>query len=85
MASVIPQPTPNPAAYKFTIQGHRFDRAVTIKDAASAEGTPFEPLFLLPGVASVFATADFVTVTKRPEADWSELAGPARKALESSF
>lgn len=85
MTTVIPQPTPNPAAYKFTIRGHRFEGPVTIRDAAGAEGTPFEGLFLLQGVASVFATADFVTVTKRPEADWSTLVDPARKALESSF
>ena len=85
MAKVIPQPTPNPQAYKFTIEGHRFDAPVTIGDVAEAEGTPFERVFRLSGVASVFATADFVTVTKDPAADWGELVDLARQALEHSF
>lgn len=85
MATVIPQPTPNPAAYKFTIEGHRFESPLTIGDQAAAEGTPFEGLFRLDGVASVFATADFVTITKRPDADWSTIVDPARQALENAF
>jgi len=85
MANVIPQPTPNPAAYKFTIQGHRFEAPVTIGDQAAAEGTPFEGLFRIDGVASVFATADFVTITKSPGTEWSQLVEPARKALQNSF
>ena len=43
----------------------------------SRAGTPFEPLFGLPGVASVFATADFVTITKAADADWAGIIEPA--------
>lgn len=85
MATVIPQPTPNPAAYKFTIEGHRFESPVTIADQAAAAGTPFEPLFRLDGVQSVFATADFVTITKRSDADWADILDPAKKALQNAF
>ncbi|MHC4548305.1 MAG: NifU N-terminal domain-containing protein [Planctomycetota bacterium] len=84
MAQVTPQPTPNPLAYKFTLAGHRFERPLTL-DAGSAGGTPFEGLFKLPGIVSVFATGDFVTVTKDAGADWGQLIDPARKHLEESF
>ena len=85
MVQVIPQPTPNPQAYKFTLEGHAFDSPQTIGDAGAAAGTPFQGLFLLPGVLSVFATSNFVTVTKDPGADWAEIVEPARQLLERSF
>jgi hypothetical protein len=84
MALVTPQPTPNPQAYKFTITGHAFSSPLSL-DASSAAGTPFEGLFQLPGVVSIFATADFVTVTKEPAADWDQLLEPARAHLEQAF
>ena len=85
MANVTAQPTPNPAAYKFTIEGHSFDGPQTIGSAADAAGTPFEPLFGLPGVVSVFATANFVTVTKAADADWTAILEPAQSAISQAF
>jgi hypothetical protein len=85
MAHVVPQPTPNPQAYKFTIEGHAFRKPTTVPDAAAAKGTPFEGLFRLPGVVSVFATANFVTITKAPAANWTTILEPAKKALEQAF
>lgn len=85
MATVIPQATPNPQAYKFTIEGRSFDSPVTCTSADAAAGTPFEGLFRLPGVVSVFATANFVTVTKEPAADWGTLLDAAKQVLEDSL
>ncbi len=85
MAHVVPQPTPNPHAFKFTLEGHTFHKPTTVTSAAAAKGTPFERLFGLPGVASIFATANFVTITKAPGADWAEIVEPAKKALEQAF
>ena len=85
MAKVIPQPTPNPQAYKFTLEGHTFKGPQTVGDPGAARGTPFERLFAIPGVASVFATANFVTVTKDAGADWGAILEPARAALEKIF
>ena len=85
MANVTAQPTPNPAAYKFTIEGHQFDGPVTIGSAGEAAGGPFEALFTLPGVKSVFATANFVTITKDPAADWGGIVDAATASLSSSF
>lgn len=85
MAEVIPQATPNPQAYKFTIEGHSFDAPVTIRSAAEAAGTPFEGLFALPGVTGLFATANFVTLTKEPAADWDGILAGAAQALSQAF
>jgi len=85
MANVTAQPTPNPAAYKFTIEGHSFDGPQTVASAADASGTPFEPLFGLPGVVSVFATANFVTVMKAADADWTAILEPAKSAISQAF
>jgi NFU1 iron-sulfur cluster scaffold homolog, mitochondrial len=70
------QETPNPNAGKFVV-GERFDprRGRTYADPGSAAGVPFaERLLADPDVLSVFAVADFVTVTKRDAARWTELA-----------
>jgi len=85
MAEIIALPTPNPQAYKFTIEGHTFSQPVTLSSAAGAAGTPFEALFQVRGVAGVFATANFVTLTKRPDATWDEILEPAKQALAKHF
>ena len=85
MVEAIPQPTPNPQAYKFTLDGHAFDRPIAIGGADEAAGTPFEGLFALPGVASIFATSNFVTVMKEPAADWGPILDSAKEALERAF
>lgn len=71
------EPTPNPQAGKFTVgctlvegrRGHTFDSA-----QAAAEHPLAAALLREPGVRSVFVVADFVTVTKAPDADWRTLA-----------
>ncbi len=78
-------PTPNPNAMKFTIPGHRFASPQTVGSAAAAAGTPFAPLFALPGVASIFATADFVTIMKLPDAEWGPIVASATEALGAAF
>jgi hypothetical protein len=86
--SVRYQPTPNPNAGKFTV-----DRQVvpgsasrSFYNAAQAESDPVaSALFALDGVASVFMVADFVTVTKSPEADWDVLVPAVTETLEQSM
>ncbi|HVR33985.1 MAG TPA: NifU N-terminal domain-containing protein [Acidimicrobiia bacterium] len=64
-------PTPNPNAMKFTVGvpvgGPATHSAGQSTDPAASE------LLKLPGVVSVFMTADFVTVTKTMEASWETL------------
>jgi len=85
MPTVTPQSTPNPNAMKFTIAGHTFDAPRTF-GAADAEATPFAAaIFAMPGVVSLFCTADFVTVTKDSTAAWETIVPGAQAALEEHF
>lgn len=72
--------TPNPDAMKFTVD-RRFDEMFNIASAEDAESHPFaNALFAAGGVASVFGTADFVTITRTPDADWSAIEAAVRAA-----
>ena len=76
--------TPNPEAGKFTV-----DRTLvegrsgrTFDSPAAAAGDPVAARLLAePGVRSIFIVADFVTVTREPNAAWAELAPRVRAAL----
>jgi len=84
-AKVRFQPTPNPNAGKFVV-----DRPVVEGKASksfySAEQAAGEPLaaalFEIEGVQSLFMVEDFVTVTKRPDAAWPDLAQRVTDAIE---
>jgi NFU1 iron-sulfur cluster scaffold homolog, mitochondrial len=76
--------TPNPEAGKFTVGRTLVEgrRGRTVDSSAAAEGDPVaERLLAEPGVRSIFVVADFVTVTKEPDAAWGELAPRVRAAL----
>ena len=82
MASATPSPTPNPDAMKYTL-----DRPlaapmnVADPEAAAAAGNAFAAaVFEADGVASVFGTADFVTITRTPGADWEPITAAVRAA-----
>lgn len=85
MVTVTAQATPNPNAFKFTLMGHTFEGPVSLQDPASAKGTPFEAVFSVEGVASVFATSNFVTVTKQPGTSWGGMVDAITQALEKAF
>jgi hypothetical protein len=72
--------TPNPDAMKFSLD-IRVEGMRNVTDVAAAAGDPFaEAVFAAPGVAAVFSTADFVTVTRVAGADWE----PIVKAVEEA-
>lgn len=85
------QPTPNPAAGKFTVGRTLVEgrRGRSYASAAEAADDPLaRRLFGEPGVSALFVVADFVTVTKDDDAEWGELAprleAALREALSSS-
>lgn len=76
--------TPNPQAGKFTVGRTLLEgrRGVTFDSPESAAANPIAARLLAePGVRSVFIVADFVTVTKEPDAAWAELAPRVQAAL----
>lgn len=82
------QPTPNPNAGKFTVNRPVVDGKASKSyfSAAQAAGDPLAAsLFAIDGVASLFMVEDFVTVTKRPDVEWSMLAPRVIEALGAHF
>lgn len=85
MASVVDvSPTPNPDAMKFTVDV-RFDEMFTVSspDDATTSSPVATAIFSgAPGaVASVFGTADFITVTRVGGASWDEIEAVVRAAV----
>lgn len=82
------QHTPNPNAGKFTA-----DRTIvegkasrSFYNAAQASSDPIGAgLFAIDGVTSVFMVEDFVTVTKSPDAEWSELTPKVIETIERAI
>ena len=81
MAEVITvSTTPNPDAMKFTLD-RRFDEMFTIASEADAAANPFaKAVFDGGGVASIFGTADFVTITRVHDGDWEQIEATVRAA-----
>lgn len=79
------QATPNPNAGKFTVGRTIVDgnKSRSFYNEQQAASDPIAAaLFELDGVESVFMVEDFVTVTKRADADWSDLITSVTDTLE---
>jgi len=83
MAIIIEQ-TPNPNALKFTVGQDVGGPTTVVAGQESADPTA-QALIELPGVTSVFMTADFVTLTRSPDGDWAAIADAAKAILEERF
>ena len=77
-------PTPNPNALKFTV-GTDVGGPKTFVAGRDADDPLAAALLQLEGVTSVFMTADFVTLSKRPDAGWDAIADDAKTILEQHF
>jgi len=76
--------TPNPNALKFTV-GVDVGGPATFVPGTETDDPVAIGLLALDGVASVFKTADFVTISKMPGADWDTLAPAAAAILEAHY
>lgn len=85
MARATPSETPNPNAMKFTLDV-TLPEMVNAPNPAAATGHPLaETLFAIDGVVGVFATADFVTVSKLPDAEWAPIVAATVEALRTAL
>jgi hypothetical protein len=76
--------TPNPNALKFTVGSDVGGPKTYV--AGRDDGDPLASAILaIDGVASMFMTADFVTLTKMPDASWDTIAPAAQDVLEQHF
>lgn len=77
-------PTPNPNALKFTV-GTDVGGPKTFVAGRPADDPVAAELLALEGVASVFMSADFVTLSKMPDGSWEGIADEAQQILERHF
>ena len=79
--------TPNPAVLKF-LPGRELVKSGVreFRDAGEAAASPLaRALFDLDGVTRVFFGADFLTVTKNDDHDWSYMKAPILAAIMDHF
>jgi hypothetical protein len=76
--------TPNPNALKFTV-GRPVGGPTTFTATNAEESELAAKILAIPGVVSMFLTADFVTLTKDGAASWDEIQKLAVSALEAHF
>ena len=84
---ITPSTTPNENAMKYTLSCPAIDTGYkTFANAEAAEESPVaKALFAIDGVAQVFLMADFVTITKKVEANWSDMESSVLAAIQSSY
>lgn len=85
--SVHVESTPNENALKFTLNCQAIESGYkTYANAEAAGESPVaKALFEISGVASVFLMADFITVTKTPEADWEGIQPVAIETIQKAY
>ena len=85
MATATPSTTPNPDATKFTLDV-TLPEMFNVSDADHAAAIPFaRDVFAAGGAASVFGVNDFVTVTRRPGADWEPIVAAVHDAAAAQL
>jgi hypothetical protein len=77
-------PTPNPNALKFTV-GAEFATPQSFAAGVPTDDPVATDLLEIPGVTSVFMSADFVTISKSSDAFWDAIAPEATRILETHF
>lgn len=87
MTQVYPEPTPNPEAVKFTLDRPATEgRGQTFRAGSSPEDSPLgAKIFALGEITNVFLTADFVSVTKEPDASWDDLVPKVIETITGHF
>lgn len=81
---VLIDSTPNPNAMKFTV-GSPVGGPATFSSTNPTDDPLGTALLGIAGVASVFMTADFFTVTKDPSAAWDGITDAVAIILEDRF
>ncbi len=80
MATATPSPTPNPNAMKYDLDV-KLPGTLNLANAEAAKGNPFaEAVFAIEGVQSLFGVNNFVTVTRKPGADWDVITAGVQQA-----
>ena len=81
---VVISNTPNPNALKFTV-GADVGGPLTYAAGSDPDDPMAAELLAIEGVTSLFATADFITLSKTPDAPWEPIAAAAQDILARYF
>ena len=79
----VEDPTPNANAFKVTVPSPFCNGSKIISSKEKATTPVAKALIEIDGVVSLFFLNDFVTITKRPDADWEPILQKAKSALET--
>ena len=84
---VATEPTPNPAAFKFNLNGRAIAQgAKAFNDEIEAEGDPFaETMFSFGVVTALLIQERFVSVTLTSYEEWEMLMDPIIQTIEESL
>ncbi len=84
---VATEPTPNPAAYKFNVNGTIIaEGSKAYNNESEAEGDPFaEQIFSFGVVDFIFIQGRFVSVTLTSAEEWELLMDPMIEAIEENL
>ena len=87
MTAVTVSSTPNENAMKFTLDKNSIESGYqTYNNVEDAESVPAaKALFAIDGVASVFLMADFITVTKNPDASWDGIQQSIVDVIKANY
>jgi Fe-S cluster biogenesis protein NfuA len=82
--SIYTEMTPNPETMKFVANKLLYPgRSIDLPDMDSAKASPLAmELFGFPFLKSVFIASNFVTLTKTPETEWSDVIPSIRQFLK---
>lgn len=83
MARLRFDPTPNANAFKVTVPSPFCNGSKIISSKEKATTPVAKALMDIDGVVSLFFLNDFVTITKKPEAQWDPILQKAKAALET--
>src|SRR5687768_3434282 len=79
------QPTPNPNAAKFVLDGVISEQPVSFLRADEGRDHPLaSQLFAIKGVTSILLLGNFVTVNKLPEMQWGLISSKVQEILQKA-
>ncbi|MFD3260799.1 NifU N-terminal domain-containing protein [Paenibacillus lentus] len=81
------QATPNPNAVKINASATLFEGtgSMSLKSGESTDHPLASALLRIEGVDNIFGLRDFVTITKKPEADWDAILAEAEEAFKTIY
>ena len=77
--------TPNPNAAKFSLNRTVSTQGATYRDPAATEPAWAKQLLAIPGVTQVFAIRNFISVSKRADAEWGVIGPQVERVLRQAF